>query len=207
MEILCLGDSYTIGEQVETQYNFPYQLVKLLRAKGYDFEDPLIIAKTGWTTDELQSAIVEAGIERKFDFVTLLIGVNNQYRGRSVAEYILEFEGLLVQGLRFAGDNQRKVIVISIPDWGVTPFAKLPKDDGTNFNQSIIATEIDAYNDANKMIAEKYGVHYVEITEGTRKGSSQPDLITTDGLHPSGKEYAIWAQKIFSIIDAELSHK
>jgi lysophospholipase L1-like esterase len=207
MRILCLGDSYTIGEQVETENNFPNQLVHALRKSGYEFDQPLIIAKTGWTTDELQKAINEAEIEGPFDFVTLLIGVNNQYRGRTVEDYQPQFEDLLIQSLRFAGDNQRNVIVISIPDWGVTPFASLPKDDGSNHNVQKVADEIDAYNVVNKSVSERYGVHYVEITESTRRGKFDRELVAIDGLHPSAKEYSVWAEKIFSIIKTELSRQ
>jgi lysophospholipase L1-like esterase len=192
---------------VEAGENFPNQLVNVLQLTGYEFEQPYIIAKTGWTTDELQKAINEADIEGPFDFVTLLIGVNNQYRGRTVEDYVPQFEDLLIQCLRFAGDNQRKVIVISIPDWGVTPFASLPKDDGSNHNVEKVATEIDAYNEANKSISERYGVHYVEITESTRRGKFDLQLVAVDGLHPSAKEYSDWTDKIFSIIKTELSRQ
>lgn len=190
---LALGDSYTIGESVLLTENFPYQTVQLLRKAGYNFAAPEIIAKTGWTTDELQVAIDKHQFLPSYDFVSLLIGVNNQYRGRSVENYKTEFEHLLKQAISFAAGKADHVIVISIPDWGVTPFA-----EGRDRNQ--IAKEIDEYNAANKTIAEKYKVNYVDITSGTREASSDPTLVAPDGLHPSAKDYKRWAEKIFEKI-------
>lgn len=186
---LALGDSYTIGESVLLTESFPYQTVELLRNAGFDFTAPEIIAKTGWTTDELQAAINKHKFLPSYDFVSLLIGVNNQYRGRTVEDYQPEFESLLKQAVSFAGGNANHVMVVSIPDWGATPFAQ-----GRDRNQ--IAKEIDAYNSANKKIAEKYKVHYVDITPGTREAASDPSLVAGDGLHPSAKDYKRWAEKI-----------
>lgn len=194
---LALGDSYTIGEQVSFEENFPNQLKKMLEEKNIFLEKPAIIAKTGWTTDELNDAIQKAELQQYYDFVTLLIGVNNQYRGRTVADYIPEFESLLKQAIGFAGNNNAHVIVVSIPDWSVTPFAK-DRDTKT------ITGQIDEYNVANKMIAEKYKVHYVDITPDTRKAANDPSLLTADGLHPSGKEYKIWAERIAALIQNNL---
>jgi lysophospholipase L1-like esterase len=186
---LALGDSYTIGESVLLTESFPYQTVQVLRNAGVDFTAPEIIAKTGWTTDELQAAINKHKFLPSYDFVSLLIGVNNQYRGRTVEDYQPEFESLLKQAISFAGGNANHVVVVSIPDWGATPFAQ-----GRDRNQ--IAKEIDAYNSANKKIAEKYKVHYVDITPGTREAASDPSLVAADGLHPSAKDYKRWAEKI-----------
>lgn len=194
---LALGDSYTIGEQVPYEENFPNQLKKILEGKNIFLEEPQIIAKTGWTTDELNDAIQKANLQPHYDFVTLLIGVNNQYRGRTVADYIPEFESLLKQAIDFAGNNNSHVIVVSIPDWGVTPFAK-------DRDIKMIAKQIDEYNAANKMIAEKYGVHHIDITPGTRKAAEDLSLLTGDGLHPSGKEYKIWAERIAPLIQNNL---
>lgn len=201
MRILFLGDSYTIGEQVKEDESFPYRLVSILNVRGYKFLRPKVVAKTGWTTDELQFAIDEEKITTQFDFVTLLIGVNNQYRGRKVEDYIPEFEALLKLALHFAGGKQKRVIVISIPDWGVTPFASLPRENGELNDKAKIAKEIDAYNDANKAVAKKYGVNYLYITKGTREAETQPELLAADGLHPSGKEYLRWAQQLAEIIE------
>jgi lysophospholipase L1-like esterase len=184
---LALGDSYTIGEQVETRDNFPNQLRALLEEKGIVFDPPQIIAQTGWTTDELQSAVNTARYAPRYDLVTLLIGVNNQYRGRKAKDYAPEFERLLKQAIAFAGNDPDHVIVFSIPDWGVTPFAE-------GRVRKKIAVEIDEYNSINEEITKKYGAHYINITESTREAAGDPSLLAADGLHPSGKEYAKWAR-------------
>jgi lysophospholipase L1-like esterase len=194
---LALGDSYTIGEKVSREENFPNQAITLLRKKGFDFKAPRIVAKTGWTTDELQAAIKKTKLDRHYDFVSLLVGVNNQYRKRSVTEYFPQFESLLDQALKFAGNKNSRVIVISIPDWGVTPFA-----DGNDREK--IAREIDEYNRANKAIADKYNVHYINITLENRKAAGDTALLTEDGLHPSGKEYRKWAEELAAVIKSEL---
>ena len=194
---LALGDSYTIGEKVTTGENFPTQVSQILRSEGIVIKEPRIIAKTGWTTDELADAIDKQNIRDTYDFVTLLIGVNNQYRGRQPAEYTAGFESLLQKSISFAGGDSNKVIVLSIPDWGITPFA-------TGRDRKQIATEIDAYNDINRQVAERYHVHYVDITPETRKAEQNPDLLAPDGLHPSGKEYAKWAAMVAGIIRKNL---
>lgn len=186
---LALGDSYTVGESVPPQENFPNQTVSLLKKTGLAFAPPVIIAKTGWTTDELENAIEQSNIQKQFDLVTLLIGVNNQYRGRSLDEYKSEFEALLAKAISFAGGKENHVFVVSIPDWGVTPFA-------ANRDSKKIAAEIDAFNFANKLIAEKHKVHYIDITEGSRDARIEKELVAEDGLHPSGKEYGKWAAKL-----------
>ncbi len=194
---LALGDSYTIGESVLPTENFPNQTIQLLKKEGFYFQAPEIIAKTGWTTDELQTAINNYTFLPKYDFVTLLIGVNNQYRGRTIENYKTEFENLLKQAIQFAGNDTSHVFVLSIPDWGVTPFA-----GGRDRKQ--IAKEIDEYNTANKFIAEKYSVHYIDITPGTRDAAQDPSLLAADGLHPSAKEYLRWAVKLADTIKSEL---
>lgn len=190
---LALGDSYTIGESVPSTDNFPNQTVSLLKNAGYDFKPAEIVAQTGWTTDELQNRINNYTFKPPYDLVTLLIGVNNQYRGRLVDNYKPEFENLLTQAIRFAGNKADHVIVVSIPDWGVTPFA-----NGRDRDQ--IAREIDAYNAANKTIAEQYKVHYINITPWTREAATDLTLLAGDGLHPSGKEYKRWAESLADII-------
>ena len=194
---LALGDSYTIGQSVLPSENFPSQTVQLLNQQNYNFKSPEILATTGWTTDELQNNINNHVFTPPYDFVSLLIGVNNQYRGRSVENYKPEFESLLKQTIQFAGGKADHVIVLSIPDWGVTPFA-----DGRDRAQ--IAREIDDYNAANRYISETYKVHYVDITPGLREAATDPSLIAGDGLHPSAKEYARWAQKVFAAIKQQL---
>ncbi len=190
---LALGDSYTIGEKVLPQDNFPNQVYAMMKNDSMDFQYPRIIAKTGWTTDELEGGIVAASnadpLRSTYDFVSLLICVNNQYRGRSVESYKPEFEELLKKAIAYAGNTTERVVVLSIPDWGVTPFA-----DGRDRAQ--IAREIDAYNAANKQIAEQYHVHYIDITPWTREAAADVTLLAPDGLHPSAKEYKRWAERI-----------
>lgn len=194
---LALGDSYTIGESVLLTESFPYQTVQMLRKEGFDFNAPEIIAKTGWTTDELQAAIDTHKFQPPYNFVSLLIGVNNHYRGWSIENYKPEFERLLEQAISFAGGKPNHVFVLSIPDWGVTPFA-----EGRNSQQ--IAVEIDQYNKANKAIAEKYAVNYVDITQGSREALHNKELLASDGLHPSAKEYTRWANKIVESIKMQI---
>jgi lysophospholipase L1-like esterase len=194
---LALGDSYTIGEKVNANENFPNQVITILKAKGFDFREPEIVAQTGWTTDELETGIKKANLQGSYDFVTLLIGVNNQYRGRKAVDYIPEFESLLKQAIQFASGDNSHVIVLSIPDWGVTPFAE-GKD------RKKIAAEIDEYNAANKLIAGKYSVYYIDITNSTREAAKDSSLLTTDGLHPSAKEYERWAKLVAEYIQSKL---
>ena len=194
---LALGDSYTIGESVPVQQNFPNQAVKLLREKGYSFEDPILIAKTGWTTDELAVGIKKADTQPRYDIVSLLIGVNNQYREEKPEDYAWQFEDLLEQAIRFGGSDPSHVFVLSIPDWGVTPFAQ-DRDRG------LIAKEINFFNRINREISEKYKVNYLDITEGSRDAANDPELVASDGLHPSVKEYGRWAEKLVAAIIPQL---
>lgn len=190
---LALGDSYTIGEKVSPEENFPSQVRTMLGTKGLQFKEPRIVAETGWTTDELQDAINKEKLSRRYDFVTLLIGVNNQYRGRSTADYTREFESLLKQAISFAGNEPSHVVVLSIPDWGYTPFA-------TGRNREQITREIDAFNKINRGIAVQYHVNYDDITPETRKAVEDLSLLAPDGLHPSGKEYTKWARQVTEFI-------
>jgi lysophospholipase L1-like esterase len=194
---LALGDSYTIGQSVLSSENFPNQTVQLLNQQDYNFKSPEILATTGWTTDELQNNINSHTFTPPYDFVSLLIGVNNQYRGRSVENYKPEFESLLKQAIQFAGGNANRVMVVSIPDWGVTPFAN-------GRDRAQIAKEIDDYNAANKYISVIYKVNYIDITPGSREAATDLSLVAGDGLHPSAKEYARWAQKVFTAIKQQL---
>lgn len=179
---LALGDSYTIGESVAPADRFPHQL-----ARELGMPEPQIIAKTGWTTDELNAAIDAANPQGPFDLVTLLIGVNNQYRGRDAEQYRGEFAALLQRAIGFAGGDAKKVIVVSIPDWGVTPFAE-------GRDRAKIASEIDRYNAINRQEAARAGAKYVDITPISRGGD--PALVADDKLHPSGKQYTEWVRLI-----------
>lgn len=190
---LALGDSYTIGESVPGADNFPNRVAAQLQLTAPGFLQPRIIAKTGWTTDELEREIVAANstepLRSSYDFVTLLIGVNNQYRGRTVDNYKPEFEQLLARAIGYTGGKADRVVVLSIPDWGVTPFAN-------GRDRAQIAREIDAYNAANKEIAQLYKVKYIDITPWTREAATNLSLLASDGLHPSGKEYKRWAEAV-----------
>jgi lysophospholipase L1-like esterase len=190
---LALGDSYTIGEQVLPQQNFPHQTVALLQPLGFAIDTLKIIAQTGWTTDELNAAITATAITQQFDIVSLLIGVNNQYRGRSVSDFKIEFENLLQRAIQFAANNANHVFVVSIPDWGVTPFA-------TDRDSKQIAVEIDNYNTVCKDVAEKFGTHYIDITMAQREDGYKEEFLATDNLHPSAKEYTKWAVQLAAVI-------
>ena len=190
---LALGDSYTIGESVPIYENFPYQTVQLLRAKGLQVQAPEIVARTGWTTDELMAGIEKTTLLKEYDLVSLLIGVNNQYRGRSLEEFGKQFEALLNKAVSFAGGKKEHVFVISIPDWGATPFA-------AGRDRKKIEEEINAFNALKKKITVEKGISFIEITEGSRAATNDENLVAKDKLHPSGKEYAKWAEKLSSAI-------
>jgi lysophospholipase L1-like esterase len=200
--LLSLGDSYTIGEQVPIQQSFPYQLIQLLRTddslqEGNIWLAPEIVAKTGWTTDELSNAIISHRFLQDYDFVTLLVGVNNQYRGRDVEEFEKEFSALLQLAIKFAGGHAQHVFVLSIPDWGVTPFA-------AERNPALIAQQIDDYNKVCREKATTQGSHFIDITESQRVDSREEGFLAADGLHPSGKEYAKWAANLAIAIRAQI---
>lgn len=198
---LALGDSYTIGESVAAPDNFPNQVYAMMKNDTVNFQLPRIIAQTGWTTDELEGGIVAANtaepLRSSYDFVSLLIGVNNQYRSSPVASYRPGFEELLRKAIRYAGDRPDRVVVLSIPDWSVTPFA-------SGRDSVKVAMEIDAYNAANKQIALQYNVHYINITPWTREVATDNTLLAADGLHPSGKEYKRWAERVAEFFKSKL---
>jgi len=185
---LALGDSYTICESVAESDRWPNQLAASLKQKGYDTE-VTIIARTGWTTDELWQGIQKANPQSPYDLVSLLIGVNNQFRGYDINEYREEFRSLLTKSIEYAGGDKNRVFVVSIPDWGVTPFAA-----GRDAAQ--ISSEIDAFNTVNRQEAEAAKAHYVDITPISRQAVGDPSLIADDGLHPSGKMYALWVEEL-----------
>ena len=202
--MLCLGDSYTIGEAVAEEERFPMQAVELLKKDGIAFNKPTIIAKTGWTTDELAAAIDAAKYKESAegDFVTLLIGVNNQYRNRDAEQYRGEFVSLLNTAIHYAHGKASHVFVVSIPDWGVTPFGE--KDAR---GSEAIGKAIDHFNAINKQEALKAHVNYVDITPVSKQAKSDPELIANDGLHPSGKMYGEWAKLLAEKIKAVVASK
>jgi len=196
---LALGDSYTIGEGVESAGRWPMQLTRALREHGVAIADPRIIATTGWTTDELAAAMDAEEPLGGWDFVSLLIGVNDQYRGRDVDDYIGRFTALLQRAIALAGDRADRVLVLSIPDWGVTAFAR---DSGRNPRQ--IADELDAYNVAAQDVCEAQGVAFVDITPVSRALGAQPAMLAGDGLHPSAMMYAEWTRLALPVVREEL---
>lgn len=185
---LALGDSYTIGESVSEAERWPNQLRDSLNKKGYAIGKPTIIATTGWRTDNLKNAMNIAQLKPEYDLVSLLIGVNNQYQGKSSDQYAIEFEDLLKTAIHLAKGRKENVFVVSIPDYGFTPFGKP--------NQEAITKAIDLFNEINARITYKYKVQYFNITEISRDGLTDPSLVAGDGLHPSGKMYAQWVELI-----------
>lgn len=190
---LALGDSYTIGESVEVFERWPNQLVSELNKNSIVFEQAKIIAKTGWTTGELLNAIEEQQIDESYDLVSLMIGVNNQYRGLSIENFKEEFTVLLKKAITFSKKNETGVVVLSIPDWGVTPFA-------SDRDQNKIAEEIDQFNSVISQVCSNYKVSYIDVTEISRQVTSQPNLVAQDGLHPSSIMYSLWVKKVLNYI-------
>lgn len=190
---LALGDSYTIGQSVETNDRYPMQLIQRLRTDSLDYAPPDIIAVTGWTTADLLSAMPDKMPTPAYNAVSLLIGVNNQYQHLSLDDYRTQFTTLLRQAIKLAGDRPSHVIVLSIPDYSVTPFAK-------GHNAAFIAAQIDSFNIINREVAAVYHVHYIDVTGESRRAAGDPSLIALDNLHFSGREYAVWAAMMEPIV-------
>lgn len=188
LRYLALGDSYTIGESVSENERWPVQLAKALTEKGTPVDTPKIIAVTGWRTDNLKNGINIAQLKGSYDMVSLLIGVNNQYQGKPADQYAIEFEDLLKEAIRFAGGKKEKVFVVSIPDYGYTPFGES--------KQESITQALDEFNAINHRITAENGVAYFNITDISRHGLEDPALVAKDGLHPSGKQYTLWVDRI-----------
>jgi lysophospholipase L1-like esterase len=186
LRYLALGDSYTIGEAVSEEERWPNQLADGLRSQGFEVEDPLIVARSGWATGDLAQGIQQAEISPPYDLVSLLIGANNQFRGYSQETYHQEFASLLEQAVAFAGGRPERVLVLSIPDWGAAPF-------GSRFDRGEIASQIDAFNAINLREAERAGVQYIDVTSVSRCAAGDLRLVASDGLHPSGIMYAEWS--------------
>ena len=192
LRILALGDSYTIGEGVPEGERWPVQLAALLRDRGLEVDPPSIVARTGWTTTDLAAAIAAADLESPYDLVTLLIGVNDQYGGEQVELYGPRFASLLDTAVELAGDDPGRVIVLSIPDYSVTPFGQRFRPDATR-------RELDQYNALNRAIADRRGVRYVDVTPNSRQAAGDPTLLVSDGLHPSGEMYRQWAELVLPV--------
>jgi lysophospholipase L1-like esterase len=194
---LALGDSYTIGEGVPEAGRWPVQLARVLGEQGLAIAAPRIVATTGWTTDELAAGMDAADLAPDWDLVSLLIGVNNQYRGRSEAEYREQFAGLLDRAIALAGGHPERVVVVSIPDWGVTRFAREQARDAAE-----IGAELDRFNTIARTIAEAAGATFVDITDLSR---AHPDELVDDGLHPDARQYARWVERIVPAVRTALA--
>jgi lysophospholipase L1-like esterase len=197
MRYLALGDSYTIGESVPAAERWPVQLAAMLQAAGLTLEAPEIVATTGWTTDELWLGIDQAAPRGPFDLVTLWIGVNDQYRRREASEYAAQFRVLLARAIEFAAGVAGRVLVLSIPDWGVTPFARGRDRVG-------ITRAIEQFNALNLAETQRGGARYVDVTPSSRQAALDGTLIAGDGLHPSGKMYTEWARLALAAARAAL---
>jgi lysophospholipase L1-like esterase len=198
IRLLALGDSYTIGEGVSPDARWPVRLAELLHSAGFRVNTPTIVARTGWTTAELSAGIDAASPASDFDLVTLLVGVNDQYRGLAGAEYRADFHVLIRRAIGFAGGRAGCVVVLSIPDWSVTTFA-----DGRDRAQ--IAAEIDAFNEINYREAQRAGAAYLDITTSSRRAAADASLIADDGLHPSAAMYEEWARLLLPLSQTALS--
>lgn len=199
-KFLALGDSYTIGEGVGDAERWPNQLASRLHTQNIAIDAPEIVARTGWTTDELSDAMDRHTFHPPYALVTLLIGVNNQYRGRDLQNYRSQFGALLRRAVDLAGGRTERVIVVSIPDWGVTRFGR---NSGRDVAQT--ARQIDAYNAANAEIATMQHVRYVDVTAASRAGGDSADMLVGDGLHPSAAMYQRWVDSIEPVAKKALS--
>ena len=192
---LALGDSYTIGQSVLYTQSFPFQLSAQLGNNNYHMANPKIIAQTGWTTADLKRAIADSAINKKYSFVTLLIGVNNQFQNGDTATYRTEFDQLLNTSVTYAKGNLKHVFVLSIPDWSVTPYAAT-----SSRNLTTLKAQIDIFNSINQRESQRLGVNYLNITEISRQAATDPTLLADDGLHPSGLMYKKWVALLLPLV-------
>ncbi len=189
---LALGDSYTIGQSVSAEDRFPSQAVRLFNGDSSRFQSPVVIAQTGWTTSDLLSKLSSTSIESKADFVTLLIGVNNQFGGRSFSTFEKEFDDLLLYSINQSKNRERKrIAVLSIPNYGLTPFAR-------GYDTSKIRVEVEQYNAACKRLATARNIAFLDLTYISDRVAADPSLTSGDGLHPSAKQYGLWAKVVDS---------
>lgn len=193
---LALGDSYTIGEAVPASERWPVQLANRLRRRGIAMGEPSIVATTGWTTDELSAGMDEAPLAPAYDLVTLLIGVNDEYRGRAAGGYRIAFAALLKRAIALAGTTAQRVVVVSIPDWGATPFGQTDARGSTR-----IAYELDVYNAIARDETRRARARWVDITTVSRQ---RAELVAEDGLHPSGAQYQLWTNAILPVVQQAL---
>ncbi len=195
---LALGDSYTIGTGVQPVDSWPWQLISALRSEGFALADPVIIAQNGWTSADLLDGINHTNLQPGFDLISLLIGVNDQYRGYPLAHYRKVFAELIDSAIYLCGNNPEKIVVLSIPDWGVTPFA-------AGRRRAEIAAEIDAFNDANRMSSQCAGCQYIDVTHLSRAYGGEPSLLVDDGLHPNEEFYRQWIALVLPVARKILS--
>ena len=192
LRYLALGDSYTIGESVEPNERWPEQWARMANAAGGNIQQPVsVVAQTGWTTDELMQGIATAGLSGSWDLVSLLIGVNNQYRGRSLENFGAEFRLLAETAIHLSHDGARRVQALSIPDWGQTPFG-----EGCGRDSRQIGLEIDAFNASASAVCESLHISFLDITGLTRRHSKESGMHAEDGLHPSAQMYHLWAKAL-----------
>lgn len=196
---LALGDSYTIGQSVPYTQSFPFQLSAQLGNNNYSTASPKIIAQTGWTTADLKRAVADSALTKKFSFITLLIGVNNQFQNGDTTTYRTEFDQLLNTSITYAKGNLKHVFVLSIPDWSVTPYARI---SGRSLMQ--IKAQIDIFNGINERESKRLGVNYLNITDISREAATDPTLLADDGLHPSGLMYKKWIALLLPQVEKNL---
>ena len=186
---LALGDSYTVGEGVSYEESWPSQFVDYALERGIDFKNPELIAQTGWKTYDLLNAIRSSNLSVKYDFISLLIGVNNQFNSRPLIEFEDDLNEILTE-INYLKKGNSKVIVISIPDWGYSPY-------GSNYDRERISDEIDQFNNILKKISEQNNLNFVDVTLISRLAIKEPNLIAEDNLHPSELMYSEWVKKIY----------
>ena len=191
IRMLALGDSYTVGESVVENERWPVQLSEELGKRGIEVKELKIIAKTGWRVDQLMEAVKQEELDENWDLVTLLIGVNDHYQGRSVDSYEEIFPEILHMAITLAREDPKKVMVLSIPDYAYTPF-------GRDKDPMIISSELHSFNRINRIVSKRYGARYVNITRISKQGLKNPELVAQDGLHPSGKQYAYWVKEVLN---------
>jgi len=186
---LALGDNYTVGESVLQNQSWPFQLTKVLSEKNIKISSPRIIAKTGWNSSELKIGINNSSLDFPYDWVSLLIGVNDQYQGRNIEEFKEQFEVLLAEAISFSGNKKERVFAVSIPDWAVMPFAK-------ELNREQISKEIDDFNQVIYEVCSFENIHFIDITSISRSVKDNPSFIAKDSLHPSGTQYSRWIKQM-----------
>lgn len=196
VKMLALGDSYTIGESVTTSASWPVQFIDSLIQYGYVCEDPRIIARTGWRTDQLISAIKNTKLDENFNLVSLLIGVNNQYQKADFQKFKTDLDTLIKIGLQFTDNIRERFFILSIPDYSYTPFGQI-------LNSSDISAEIDQYNQHLRKVARENEIVFIDITPISQEGLKEPQLVAYDGLHPSGEMYGLWVSEILKYCDIE----